>query len=51
MIIRICRKEALKRLNINNSVKKVLWTFDSEAENLAERSAVTASQHIDCVSE
>ena len=27
MIIRICRKEASKRLNINNIVKKVLWTF------------------------
>ena len=51
MIIRICRKEASKRLNINNTVKKVLRTFDSEAENLAERSAVTDSQHIGCVSE
>ena len=51
MIIRICRKEASKRLNINNTVKKVQWTFDSEAENLAERSAVTDSQHIGCVSE
>jgi len=51
MIIRICRKEASKRLNINNTVKKVQWTFDSEAENLAERSAVTDSQHIRCVSE
>ena len=27
MIIRICRKEASKRLNINNTVKKVQWTF------------------------
>ena len=27
MIIRICRKEASKRLNINNTVKKVHWTF------------------------
>jgi hypothetical protein len=51
MIIRICRKEASKGLNINNTVKKVQWTFDSEAENLAERSAVTDSQHIGCVSE
>jgi hypothetical protein len=51
MIIRICRKEASKILNINNTVKKVQWTFDSEAENLAERSAVTDSQHIGCVSE
>ena len=51
MIIRICRKEASKRLNINNTVKKVQWTFDREAENLAERSAVTDSQHIGCVSE
>ena len=51
MIIRICRKEASERLNINNTVKKVQWTFDSEAENLAERSAVTDSQHIGCVSE
>ena len=38
MIIRICRKEASKRLNINNTVQ-------------AERSAVTDSQHIGCVSE
>ena len=38
MIIRICRKEASKRLNINNTVQ-------------AERSAVTDSQHIRCVSE
>jgi len=38
MIIRICRKEASKRLNINNTVQ-------------AERSAVTDSQHIECVSE
>ena len=51
MIIRICRKEASKRLNINNTVKKVQWTFDSEAENLAERSAVTDNQHLGCVSE
>jgi len=51
MIIRICRKEASKRLNINNTVKKVLWTFDREAENFAERSAVPDSHHIGCVSE
>ena len=38
MIIRICRKEASKRLNINNTVQ-------------AERSAVTDSQHLGCVSE
>ena len=38
MIIRICRKEASKRLNNNNTVQ-------------AERSAVTDSQHIGCVSE
>ena len=38
MIIRICRKEASERLNINNTVQ-------------AERSAVTDSQHIGCVSE
>ena len=37
MIIRICRKEA-SRLNINNTVQ-------------AERSAVTDSQHLGCVSE
>ena len=51
MIIHIFRKEASKRLNINNTVKKVQWTFDSEAENLAERSALTDSQHFRCVSE
>ena len=38
MIIRICRKEASERLNINNTVQ-------------AERSAVTDSQHLGCVSE
>ena len=38
MIIRICRKEASERLNNNNTVQ-------------AERSAVTDSQHLGCVSE
>ena len=50
MIIHIFRKEASKRLNINNTVKKVQWTFDSEAENLAQRSAVLENQSSDCVS-
>jgi len=51
MIIRICHKEVSERLNYNNTVKKVQWTFDSEAENLTKRSAVTDNQHLTCVSE
>ena len=38
MIIRICRKEASERLNLNNPIQ-------------AQRSAVTDSQHLGCVSE
>jgi len=30
--------------DFNNTVKKVQWTFDSEAENLAKRSAVTSTE-------
>jgi hypothetical protein len=42
--------EASERLNNYSTVKKVQWTFDSEAENLAKRSAVTDNQHLACVS-
>ncbi len=51
MTIRISHKEASMRFNFNNTVKKVLWTFDSAAEYLAKRSAVTNNQHLTCVSE
>ena len=51
MTIRISHKEASMRFNFNNTVKKVLWTFDSAAEYLAKRSAVTDNQHLTCVSE
>ena len=50
MTIRICFIKAAERLNFNNTVKKVQWTFDSEAENLAKRSAVTDNQHLACIS-
>ena len=38
-------KPASTRLNLNNTVKKVQWTFESEAENLAKYSAVPRSPH------
>ncbi len=38
MIVRICRKEASERLNLNNTVQ-------------AKRSAVIDNQHLVCVSE
>ena len=50
MTIRICFIEASERLDINNTEKKVQWTFDSEAENLAKRSAETENQHLACIS-
>ena len=51
MIIRICHKEASARPSFNNTVKKVQWTFDSKAENLAKRSAVSDTRLVACISE
>jgi len=51
MIIRICHKEASARLGFNSTVKKVQWTFDSEAEKLEQRSAVSDNQLVACISE